>query len=741
MKAKLALVMLLLMTFSLLLPLLQAQPQGPWVDEVDFFAEKDYAKVVDMLSKGDMHIYFSDIQVDPTLLQRIKSDPNLAIDYAYGNPFELTFNPVGPEFPGTGKLNPFSDPKIREAMNWLVDRNYIANEIFGGLARPIVLMLFPGFPEYQRIADTMKMLESQYSYDFDKAKTVIFEEMAKLGATYQDGKWYYKGEPVEIIFLIRTEDARKQIGDYVADQLEKLGFTVTRKYGTSRDLRSLWLTGNPADGKWHIYTGAWIYTAVARDQASDFGFYYTPLGAMGPLWSAYKPDPEFYDVCQRLWNSQYSSAEERNSLMSKAAELALKDSVRVWLVQQKSVWSRRKEVEVAVDLSAGYDNYLWPLTLRFVNKTGGAVKAGMREVLVDPWNPIPATADGQTNWVYDMVLQNAVNDYAFRYDPQSGLPVPSRVVSAEVYAVKGLPTQSSSSWLKLSFVDKVEVPADAWWGYDVKAGKVVTAGEAGVRYAQVKIVVNYGDVLGKVTYHDGTTMSLADWLVGWPLTFARADNSSPLYDESYLSYFDSWRQMIQGWRIASQSPLVIEYYVNYTLIDAELIVASFADWPAYPWHMVAIGIRAEEKGLLAFGSDKASAKNVEWMNYIGGPSLEVLSKMLDEAQAEGYIPFKEFLSKYVSADDAKARYSALKSWYQAHGHFWVSNGPFYLDKVDYNAHIAVLSRTKPAAPATSNVLIISVIIVLVIIFVIVLFLVFRRRKREEHKEQGTEVKG
>jgi len=40
MKAKLALVMLLLMTFSLLLPLLQAQPQGPWVDEVDFFAER-----------------------------------------------------------------------------------------------------------------------------------------------------------------------------------------------------------------------------------------------------------------------------------------------------------------------------------------------------------------------------------------------------------------------------------------------------------------------------------------------------------------------------------------------------------------------------------------------------------------------------------------------------------------------------------------------------------------------------
>jgi len=689
MKAKLALVMLLLMTFSLLLPLLQAQPQGPWVDEVDFFAEGDYAKVVDMLSKGDMHIYFSDIRADPALMQKIKANPDLAVKYSYGLVFELTFNPVGPEFPGTGKLNPFSNPAIREAMNWLIDRNYIVSEIMGGLAVPKWTPLLSAFPDYAKIVDTMKLLEAKYSYNFEMAKTVIFEEMVKLGATYKDGKWYYKGEPVEIIFLIRVEDARKQIGDYVADQLEKLGFTVTRKYGRSRDLAPLWIRGNPADGKWHIYTGGWIYTVISRDQASDFGFYYTPLGALGPLWSAYKPDPVFYEVCTKLWNGEYKSIEERISLMAKAVELALKDSVRVWVVDQIAPWVYRKEVDAAADLAAGFDNYLWPMTLRFVGKTGGAIKAGMREVLVDPWNPVAGT-----NWVYDSVLLWAVNDYAYRYNPYNGLPMANRLVSAEVYAVKGLVTQSSSDWLKLSFVDKVEVPADAWWGYDVKTGKIITSGEAGAKYAQVKIVANYGDVLGKIKYHDGTTMTLADWLIGWPLTFARVDPSSPLYDESALPGFQEWRKQFQGWRIVSQSPLVIEYYVNYTNLDAEYIVFNYAGWPATPWHMLAIGIRAEEKGLLAFSADKAAAVNVEWMNYIGGPSLEVLSKMLDESLAEGYIPFKEFMSKYTSVDDAKARYSALKSWYQAHGHFWVGNGPFYLDKADYNAHIAVLKANR-----------------------------------------------
>ncbi|QOJ78458.1 ABC transporter substrate-binding protein [Infirmifilum lucidum] len=689
MKNTVALIILLLVALSALLPLLQAQPQGPWVDEVDFFAERDYAKVVDMLSKGDMHIYFSDIRADPALMAKIKGDPNLAMKYSYGLIFELTFNPVGPEFPATGKLNPFSNPRIREAVNWLIDRNYIVNEIMGGLAAPKWTPLLTSFPDYARIADVMKLLEAKYSYDFEKAKTVIFEEMVKLGATYKDGKWYYKDSPVEIIFLIRTEDQRRQIGDYVADQLEKLGFTVTRKYGRSRDLAPLWVRGNPADGKWHVYTGGWIYTLIARDQGSDFGFYYTPLGAMGPLWSAYKPDPVFYEVCTKLWNNEYKSIEERLSLLAKAAELALKDSVRVWLVDQIAPWVYRKEVDAAADLAAGFDNPLWPVTIRFVGKTGGVIKAGMREVLVDPWNPVAGT-----NWVYDSVLIWAVNDYAFRGNPYNGLYMANRVVSAEVYAVKGLVTASSSDWLKLTFVDKVEVPPDAWYAYDVKTGKVVTSGEAGAKYAQVKIVVNYGDVLGKIKYHDGTTMTLADWLISWPLTFARVDKSSPLYDESAVPPFEQWRQMFQGWRIVSQSPLVIEYYVNYTNLDAEYIVASFAGWPGNPWHMLAIGIRAEEKGLLAFSSDKAAAKNVEWMNYIGGPSLDILSKMLDESIAEGYIPFKEFMSKYTSVDEAKARYNALKSWFKDHGHFWVGNGPFYLDKADYNAHIAVLKANR-----------------------------------------------
>jgi peptide/nickel transport system substrate-binding protein len=66
---------------------------------------------------------------------------------------------------------------------------------------------------------------------------------------------------------------------------------------------------------------------------------------------------------------------------------------------------------------------------------------------------------------------------------------------------------------------------------------------------------------------------------------------------------------------------------------------------------------------------------------VGGPSLEILSKYLDQAASESYIPYKTALGQYLTAEEAAARYANLKQWFDAHGHFWVGTGPYYLDKV------------------------------------------------------------
>ncbi len=72
---------------------------------------------------------------------------------------------------------------------------------------------------------------------------------------------------------------------------------------------------------------------------------------------------------------------------------------------------------------------------------------------------------------------------------------------------------------------------------------------------------------------------------------------------------------------------------------------------------------------------------VEWMSYVAGPSLEILKKYLDQASAEGYIPYASVLGDYVSADEVATRYENLASFYEEYGHFWVGTGPFILETV------------------------------------------------------------
>jgi len=243
-------------------------PKGAWVDEVVFFEEPDSAKAVSMVEAGDMHLFGFAIS-DPKIYAKLKESKNAAYDPSYGNTTELTFNPAGPTFKD-GRLNPFSVRAIREAMNYLMDRDYIAKEIYGGLAIPMFTCINPVFPDYARLADVGRAIEIKYAYNKDKAKQIIDAEMKKLGAELVNNVWNYKGAPVTIIMVIRTEDERRQIGDYVAKQLEDIGFKVDRQYKTAAEATPLWISADPTEGKMHIYTGGWISTVVNRDLANNF---------------------------------------------------------------------------------------------------------------------------------------------------------------------------------------------------------------------------------------------------------------------------------------------------------------------------------------------------------------------------------------------------------------------------------------------------------------------------------------
>jgi len=670
-------------------------PYGPWLDEILFSTEANEANVYSKLLQGDMDIYMSDFS-DADLYTDARASEDLDYDISYGLFFELRFNPYGPEF-SDGSFNPFSNEKIREAMNMMIDRDYIVDEIMQGLGKSKLLPIVSAFPDYGKLAEVAVQLESKYAYNPEAARETIFRELSEMGAQNVAGKWTYNGTDIVLKMLIRTEDQRLQIGDYAADALEDLGFTTERNYKISSEASPIWYSGNPADGLFHVYTGGWISTVVSRDDSDNFAYFYTDMGLPGPLWQAYgsTSNPLYYEAAGKLDRGDWATWEERMELMRKCAAWALEDSAVVWTVDQISPWLKTTNVEVAADLSAGYNARISTLTLRFKDEVGGSLKAGAREVFTEPWNQ-----EAGTNWVYDMIVMRPTTDSPEIRNPYTGLPMPCRFVDADIEVLAGTPTTESSDWLDLTFVDSIEVPTDAWYDWDSTNDQVIFA--PADTTAVCKVVVNYGDVIGNEKYHDGSVMTLADWLVQWPLDFEQADPDSDLYDVSTVADFGVWKGTFKGMKVISESPLVIEYYNDFVNNEAEFMVtrAAFArsaisgfQTPIQPWQVTAIGTKADEEGLLAYSAQKADILDIEWMNYIGGPSLAILSDVLDDAMATGYVPFGDF-EDLVTPEEATARYQNLKDWYEDKDHFWVSYGPYYLDQADYVAHTAVLKANR-----------------------------------------------
>ena len=564
------------------------------INEVVFTEEPDAAKATQELEAGTIQVYASGL-TDPQLVQKIKSSSSLSYETSYGSCDELTFNPVGPTFPKTGKLNPFSVPAIREAMNWLVDRTYISEEIYGGLAVPRFFALSTAFPDYARVAPAARTLETQYAPNQAKAKAVISTEMNKLGAVFNNAKWYYQDKPVELNFLIRTEDQRKDVGDYVAGLLENIGFTVNRMYKSASDASPIWVSGDPADGQWNIYTGAWSSTVISRDQASNFSFYYTSEGLPEPLWQAYKPSEEFTKVADALSKRDYQTDDEREQLMTQALKLSMQDSVRVWLVDTLNISPHQANVAVSSDFSRNMlITWLRPYTLRYTDKPGGAITVASPSILTEPWNPVAGT-----NWLYDTMIIRGTEDAVDLPDPFTGLILPNRIKSADVYVQQGLPVSKTEDWLTLNFVPTITVPQDAWIEWDAYSQTFRTVEEVHPEglTARTKTIIRYDDDLFQTRFHDGTTLTMGDILASLALSFDRPQEKSAIYDESEVPSFQTFMQYFKGIRIVQQNPLIVEVYSDQIFLDAQYFADSAAGYfyTTTPWEMLAVGMLGGNK--------------------------------------------------------------------------------------------------------------------------------------------------
>jgi hypothetical protein len=356
---------------------------GGWLDEIVMSKEATGSAAVTRLANNDLDVYAYPL-ADPDLKATVDNNPDLTYYACVGSFDEFSFNPAANAthpFFSDGRLNPFAVPAIREAMNKAIDRDYLCNDIMGGLGLPRYTCIGAASTDAVKFESELAQIASQYAYNFGVADAAIQTAMLAIPGVTRgtDGNYMYSGSPVAVTVIIRSDGhERKDFGDYVVTVLQDLGFAATGSYKTSTEASPIWRGSDPDLGLWNVYTGGWVSTSISLDEGSNFGAFYTPLwAAMGPLWQAYTPTEEFMDVSTALWNNDFTTVAQRKALFDEAIPLSMQDSVRIFLVDLLAFEPVRTTIAVASDKAGGIAGaYMWATTVHFQNASGVPTKPG-----------------------------------------------------------------------------------------------------------------------------------------------------------------------------------------------------------------------------------------------------------------------------------------------------------------------------------------------------------------------------
>ena len=306
-----------------------------------------------------------------------------------------------------------------------------------------------------------------------------------------NGQWTFNGAPIQIKIVTRVEDERRDIGDLVRAALEGVGFQVQPIYQQFGPATLAVYASDPMTFQWHIYTEGWGRGAPVRYDDAGINQFAAPwLGNM-PGWQEvgfWQYENEALDeIGKRLYRGEFASQEERDNLYQDMTEVALDESVRVWLVTALQSFPVRTEIEnLTEDLVGGPRNIF---ALRGAEIPGkDTIRVGHLWVWTErtTWNPVGGFGDVYSSDIYrNMVDPPLVNH------PFTGLPLPFRAD----YEVE---TAGPDGTLR--------VPEGAvMWDPVQDAGRRLASGTT----AKSKVTFDYAKYL-QATWHHGPPITMAD---------------------------------------------------------------------------------------------------------------------------------------------------------------------------------------------------------------------------------------
>ena len=707
----LSLIILVSLTTSVL-----AEVKGPIVDKVYINAKMKEEIGLKDAAEGLTDIFFWGVS-GPTIMGLDQATRDkLDIYTVPSGSWSLNFNPVPNAAPYIVKVedkeffNPFAIREVRFAMNDLINRKYLVDEILGGAGGPMFTMATPGQPgtyKYNLVANRLGFTPEGNEKKAIEEITEALQEAAALPELQErlakQGEWWtFDGEPATINFLIRVDDPQGRLreGEYIASQIEKAGIKVERLLWDRVKCIETSYYSDPADYKWNIYTEGWGAGATRAFWEHIVCQMYAPwYGYMagGPDSKWHYENDEIDRLTEKAYTGNFLTEEEYWETVLEALELALKDACRIYVAYQNDYYATNKDAfnnRMCYGLGDGLNE--WSLiTADTKNKELRVTEFSAKGALfMSAWDPIGTEG---FNDVYSLVIAQPLFDRASFESPASAIATPWRVIPHDV---------------------KTEVDRDE---AGEVVGKILVSPKA-IKYDSAKKEW-YKVGSGETTMSTGTyTFIFGNFHHGRPMTIANilyADafvtewitkdgDDDKYYDAAYESYHRPNWEISKGMTLNLDG--TITNYFDYNFPPSkERVAANGSPWVSLSGRYIVLPWEVYEAlaELVATGSASGEvysftpSEGVEQVDLLRPSCVADIRAKLVEMKDNSHLPVS--LKDYVTVEEAKAGYEAAIKWIDEKGHAFIGNGPFYMEKYDPTTNFIELTAFRdPEYPFTPD---------------------------------------
>ena len=640
---------------------LESSQKGAYTDNLQFIQYLDGNIALHDIQAGNLDTYFFRIPLET--VASISKDPNVKIYEKNAGSFGFLLNPAPSKNPNI--LNPFQFKEIRFAVNYLINREFVVDEILNGYGSVQIDPFGISSPEYEAL---IPVIESyNFKYNPSLAKGIIEKSLISHGATKLDDKWTYKGSPISIKLMIRSDDLpRKSMGEMLANELEKIGFTVQRDYGDLNKANLVVYGKDPQELSWQVYTEGFGGTSqFVRYNPSTAAQMYSPYFGSMPG----RGNPSFWNyqnstldkITQSIEFSNFTSEEERNELLRQALTLGIQESVRLFVAQNIDPYAASSSIKGLInDFGAGISTSKSLINARSIKNTS-SINVGVKEVYQGAWNNV-----GGCNDIYCTNILSLVSDSPTSRNPYTGEVIPLR-----------------NEWTNITTMGpekRLAVDNDAvtWNPSDQKWEDV------GKNTSKSKVTLH----LVFSNWQNGQAMNKADLIyqLYFPYEWSSKINSTDqTYDPEYAQPAQVALKYLRGTKFLNNSTLVS--FVDYWHFDKKEIADFASVWATSPWEVNAAIERLVKNGVFAYSRTEATVKNIEWLSLIIPSHAQAIKQELEKMKAEGFVPAP--LKGMVSVDEALKRYDASIKWITEHNHAIIGNGPYEIK--NYNPAGRVIS--------------------------------------------------